>query len=226
MNGEWPITLPALGTSAEDCSWNDIAKICAAGKAKEYFRLGDTKSVTIVENGVEKTFLMEIVSFDADTKADGTKAAISWISVEVVTMREMNETKTNDGAWEGSDLRSWLQSDFYSLLPADLQDAIVVVNKTYMKANTENGTCQDSLWIPSSREVTGDTSKEKSGATYSSYITSDMLKKANLDGAKTNWWLRTTNARIEQFSIVQVSFGFIVNSDADFEQGVVLGFCT
>ncbi len=179
-----------------------------------------------MENGVEKTFLMEIVAFDADTKADGTKAAISWISVEVVTMHKMNEAKTNEGGWADSDLRAWLQGDFYSLLPAELQSAIVVVDKTYMIANTENGTCQDSLWIPSSREVTSDTTKEKTGATYSSYITSEMIKKSDLDGVKTNWWLRTTNARIEQFALVQVSYGFVVNSDADFEQGVVLGFCT
>ena len=52
--------LPAVGTSAEDCTWDEIKAISETGKGDEYFNLGDTKTFTTTDG---KTIVMEIVRY-------------------------------------------------------------------------------------------------------------------------------------------------------------------
>ena len=42
-----PSTLPPIGTALNDMTWEQIRAISDAGKAADYFNLGDTKTITI-----------------------------------------------------------------------------------------------------------------------------------------------------------------------------------
>lgn len=226
-------TLPPVGTSAEDCTWAEISAIGAAGRADEYFDLGDTKTVTLSDG---TSFAMEIVAFNADVKADGTPAAITWLSKNVITKHTMNSTITNDGGWANTGLRAWLQGDFAATLPEELREAIVAVQKTYGVNNSEKpatsdyATCEDTLWIPSIREVRLGTedSQEDAGVKYDHYFTSkQQLKKTDLNGTSIGWWTRTSGEQQAhgQFYYLYPLLTSFIPATTDMEYGVVLGFC-
>lgn len=67
--------LPAIGTSLEDCTWEEISAISAAGKGAEYFKVGDTKSVyikgTVGTLAVDTTLYVYILGFDHNKDITG-----------------------------------------------------------------------------------------------------------------------------------------------------------
>ena len=217
--------LPAVGTSAEDCTWDEIKAISEAGKGDEYFNLGDTKTFTTTDG---KTIVMEIVAFDADAKADGTgTAGITWLSKYVLASHNMNSTDTNVGGWKDTSLRAWLQSDVYNTLPTDVQNAIAIVSKTYFDYATQSTlSCDDNVWIPSYREVYGDDSAETSGPAYSCFTDNASRVKYSSSGAKQEYWLRSANYTGERMFRSIGTYGGWNGPFASGTYYVVLGFCT
>jgi hypothetical protein len=59
--------LPAVGTALNDCSWDDIAKISAAGLGPSYWTVGDRKAVTVSgtigAQAVNGTYYVYIIGF-------------------------------------------------------------------------------------------------------------------------------------------------------------------
>jgi len=226
-------TLPEIGKTAEEYTWAEIKTISEAGKGDEYFNLGDTKTFTTTD-GIE--VVMEIVAFNADTKADGTgTAGITWISKNIVTTHNMNSSNTNAGGWEASGLRTWLQSDFYATLPNDAKNVIVSVNKTYydsLDGSTES--CVDNVWIPSYREILKPL--EDSGVSYTALFGNNTNGNSNCikhfsNGTASTWWLRSSYSLYEgAFCNIRSNgagdSGAADNYKANKAHGVVLGFCT
>lgn len=221
--------LPAVGTSAEDMTWEEIKAIGDAGKASEYFKLGDTKTLTMTDG---TTAVMEIVAFDADEKADGSgKAAITWLSKDLIAKRVMNSSDTNANGWAASKMRTWLQSNIYTALPSEVKSSIVTVNKTYYDYTTQSTlTCEDTVWIPSHREVFGNSvnnaSLETSGADYTSYFTDNASRIKYYSGDDIYWWLRSaTSTGGKRFEIVHYTGASSNNLASQTSTGVALGFC-
>ena len=221
-------TLPAIGKTAEEYTWAEISAISEAGIADEYFNLGDTKTFAL-SDGTE--VVMEMVAFNADDKADGSgKAGISWISKDLVAQHVMNSTKTNEGGWKESELRSWMQGEFYATLPVEVKSSIVNVSKTYYDYSTQSIlSCVDSVWAPSLGEMYGHNYEtlgcENSGAEYTGFFTSEQSRIKTYDGTTISWWLRTARRNNELFRRV-TGAGVPLNSDASTSNGVALGFCT
>jgi len=172
--------------------------------------------------------VMEIVAFDEDTKEDGTKAAITWLSKDIAVKHVVNTTTSLDvyaNMWPWTTLRSWLRGDFYNTLPAEVTNIIVPVNKTYYDSGSKvTRTFVDTVWIPSYRELFGGTSYESSGADYTEYFSSNAARVKSYNGSNDSWWLRssyTTNKFCAVFG------GGYSNSYTVTENvGVVPGFCT
>lgn len=218
-------TLPEVGKTAEEYTWDEIKAISEAGKGDEYFNLGDEKTITTTDG---KTIVMEIVAFDADTKADGTgTAGITWLSKYVLASHNMNSTDTNVGGWKDTSLRAWLQSDVYNTLPTDVQNAIAIVSKTYFDYATQSTlSCDDNVWIPSYREVYGDDSAETSGPAYSCFTDNASRVKYSSSGAKQEYWLRSANYTGERMFRSIGTYGGWNGPFASGTYYVVLGFCT
>ena len=227
MKNQDSSNLPAVGTSAEDCTWEEITAISNAGKGDEYFDIGDTKTFVTTDG---KTIVMQIVAFDADTKSDETgTAGITWLSMEVVAEHVMNPTITNEGGWKHSNMRSWLQGEFYNTLPADLKNAIVNVNKTYTEVVAQDTlSCEDNVWIPSHREVFNTGMFENSGPTYTTtYFTNDTARSKTFNGTPCYWWLRSVPATGDsKFKTVNYGGNTSTSLNSVMCYGVVLGFCT
>lgn len=121
--------LPAVGTALNDCSWEDISKIAAAGLASKYWSVGATKTITI--NGKVGTLSLSnlsvdvfIIGFDHNSSVEGSNRIhfqIGKISSKLIGLcdSKYNSYATdgtkyfnmnhwgnyNYGGWAGCDLR-------------------------------------------------------------------------------------------------------------------------
>lgn len=218
--------MPEVGKTAEEYTWAEIKAISEAGKGDEYFNLGDTKSFTTTD-GIE--VMMEIVAFNADTKADGTgTAGITWVSKSIVARHFINLDVTKAGGGKECEMRTWLQNDFYNTIPENITNIIESVDKTYWDYETETTLVYiDNVWIPSYRELLGSSTYEDSGATYSSYYSQFPSYKKYHNGKESYWWMRSAR-RDDLRGFNQISnMGYISSVYTKSSSiGVVPGFCT
>lgn len=68
--------LPAVGIALNNCSWDDISKIAAAGKAASYFAVGDRKAValsgTVGQQSISGTYYVYIIGINHNSAKEGT----------------------------------------------------------------------------------------------------------------------------------------------------------
>ena len=195
------------------------------------YSVGNYKPITLTDTG--ETVIMEIVALNADTKSNGGTAHITWISRTLIDNAYMNNTNTNENGWYACALRAYLQSDIYNILPSELRNVIVSVNKTYYdRTSKSTKTCVDNVWIPSYREIfgnsDGNSKYETSGVDYTSFFTSaTKIKKTFSDGSVYTWWLRTAVSTLTTaFYNVKTSGSGTSSSSTNYPSGVALGFCT
>lgn len=202
---------------------------------KEY-KLGNYKPIDL---GGEGVINMQIVGINADTKASGGFAKYSWLGMTLLnTAKVMNsaqktvddETAYTAGGWEYSDMRSYLKNTIKPLIPEIVRNAIVPVTKIQSihtgDAKVIDGqTTTDDVWIPSNHEIFSTvTTFETQGANYGIVFKTNTDRVKTRNGSASRWWLRSAyNAR--NFRGVNSSGGSNYN-DADYTDGVALGFCT
>ena len=140
----------------------------------------------------------------------------------------MNTTATTTGGYNASNMKSWITSDVLPQLQSEIRNAIVPVTKisgTYENsAVVVNGqSTTESLWIPSEYEMFGTTTYENTGARYSKFDSSAKRIKYNSSGSAYYWWLRSAYST-SSFRCVNDN-GSALNINANYADGVVLGFC-
>ena len=117
---------------------------------------GKTKSITL-SDGTKATVM--IAGVRQDDLADGGKAGLTFVFADAPIVHAMTEDASNDGGWEKSEMRSWLNGDFADMLPSDLKGVIKAANKkTNSSAYTTPGavsTTSDKLWLLSYVEIAG-----------------------------------------------------------------------
>ncbi len=210
-------------------TWEQIQIAIGYGIHSTRYAVGDTKTMTTTDG---KEIVMQIVAFDADEKTDGrSKAAISWISKDIVALHFMNNSATNEGGWEMSALRNVRLAEIYNTLPTVVKSNIIPVYKSYAVYNSGyliTMNCVDTLWIPSDREMfNGDPFadfREDSGVDYTSFFTTSESRIKRYYGADTAWWVRSASMSTSNFTTV-VKGGGRGSSTAALVNGVVLGFC-
>ena len=103
----------------------------------------------------------QIMGFRHDQKSDGSGlAGISFITKDCVALHYVNEEDNNIGGWEGSAMRAWLAQEVLPVLPEDLRNQIVAVDKlTNNVGRTDYTTCisetSDMVWLVSMEEIVG-----------------------------------------------------------------------
>lgn len=115
-----------------------------------------SKSVTLSDGTVAHVMLAGI---RADDLADGGKAGLTFVFTDAPAAHAMNAEASNEGGWEKSEMRSWLNGEFAGMLPSDLKGAIKSASKkTDNSAYTTPGSVSstsDKLWLLSLTEVIG-----------------------------------------------------------------------
>lgn len=226
-----------LWQKAEDkYTWDAVLASIAAGTYATDYAVGDCVPLDLGSEGIVN---MQIAGFDVDDKADGTgKAPVSWISKELLaTSHRMNPdlVENDDGTceagtgaidgWNGSEMRAYLISTIYPLIPDPVKSAIVTVTKTQPAYNTSGRfltqTTEDDLWIPSGNEIVG------SSSTYYGLFQDTNANRIKRKGEKnmTLPWFMRSSYYTDQFDTVRAD-GSITYYNANNDLNVALGFCT
>ena len=125
-----PSTFPPMGTALNDMTWEQIRAISDAGKAADYFNLGDTKTITIngkVGNTTFSNLSIDafIIGFNHNSAREGANrihfkiGKISGVHIALCDSNygssgssasyfQMNASNTNSGGWNGSSMRKTL----------------------------------------------------------------------------------------------------------------------
>lgn len=228
------ITVLPQGLTLESADWATISKISAAGKASEYFNVGDEKTISLTGTGESVT--LQILGFNHDDKADNSgKAGITFgMKHLLATTYPMNSSNTNAGGWDSSAMRSSTMKTQLSQLPADLRAVIkpVIKKATAGSQSTTITTSTDSLFLFSEVEIDGTTSSgyADEGSQYDYWKThntaSDRIKNLSngSDSAGTWWWRSPSVSSSAYFRCID-GIGGVRNNGASGSNGVCFGFC-
>ena len=206
-------------------TWAQIIAAADDGSYASKYKVGDTAIVTINNTN----YVVMLVAKDTDVKSDDSGTAhMTWLCVGFYGRHRMNASNVTTDGWEACEMRSWLSGTVLPLLPEELQNAIIEVNKPYFDyGSSSTKTCNDKLWIPSSYEVclTGSYLKEDSGVQYSGVFSSTDNSRVKFDssGSANSWWLRSANSGTAFVYVIGSGSGS--NSSATNAYGVVFGFC-
>lgn len=167
---------PMGKSSVSDYSWAELSQIAAEIHdadtdaegmeiAEKYHLLSDGKldgkTVKITLSDGTQTSAM-IAGIRADDLADGGKAGLTFVFANAPVAYAMGEDASNEGGWEKSTMRSWLNNEFAGMLPSDLKNAVKAANKkTNSSAYTTPGaisSTSDKLWLLSYVEIAGNAS--------------------------------------------------------------------
>lgn len=203
-------------------SWSEILASENDGSYLSKYNLGDIKYLDL--NGTQVP--MQIVAINGDTMSNGEKAKLTWLSKSLIESREMNKTYTSIGGWDASYLRSWLRNVLYNQIDATVKNAIKPVQKTYYDYHVRATiTLEDTVWIPSYREIVGGYSIEDSGVTYTNVFSDNesRIKRNGMTGNTDYWFLRS--APSNNFYVINNN-GSHTQMSPTSSEGVCLGFCT
>lgn len=229
INGIWEqfsVVLPTIGTPLNNFTWAQIDYISENGLVSDYFNIGDTKNVTIGS----ATYVVEIVGFSHDDKADGSgKAGLTFGLKDCLnTAYQMNSSNTNARGWGSCALRATLRGDIWNQLPSDLRGVIKEVTKKASAGNSSStiSSYTDTLFLFAEKEIFGSTqySANGEGTQYARFTTSNTRIK-KLNGSATGWWLRSPNSgNNSAFCLVYLD-GTANSYVARSSNGVAFGFC-
>lgn len=201
----------------------------AAGKAPNYFKIGDTKTIQL-KNGEQ--VILEIADFNHDDLTSGGKAPISFIVKNCLSFtgtRYMNSSQTNVGGWANSYMRGTVMAEILAQLPDDLVAVIKQVKKYTTKGNTSVAiqTTSDKLWLPSCIEVGTMTSEAGYISEGSQYpiFTDNKSRIKMYNGSATDWCLRSPYTSNNSYWYYTNSSGGTTFTNATFTNGVVFGLC-
>ena len=148
--------------------------------------------------------------------------------------------------WGNSDIRNYLNTEFYQNLPDELQSLIKTVMKVtyryaykpkfgpYYRGST---TTKEAVFLLSEMEVYGtqtmgtesDYGRGEDGTQYEYYKTaSNRIKYLGIDGTSSqHWWLRSSGVDSNGYSYFRGvdSDGSVSNSGAGGAGGVAVAFC-
>jgi hypothetical protein len=205
--------------SFSDYSWSEIQAICKAGLAKEYFNIGDTKTIDIdaLPNAYNTTSAQTATIVVGDISSDGTTMTMLVTSYSTkAPSHVMNTSSTNSGGWEATSMRDWLNNEYLSALSSDLQNVIVTHSSSYPK--TYNATsvsyCDDKVWLLSEKEVFGiQTSENTSTSNIEKQLdyfatTSDNRVRYSSSTSVSWWWLRSSDYNYSHTFTAVDGYGF------------------
>lgn len=216
-------------------SWATIASAAESGNAQQYYNVGDEKIIRL-STGEQVTLV--ILGFDHDDLTSGGKAGMTIGMKELLaTTYRMNETSTNVGGWNNSQMRTSTMATLLGQLPSDLQAVIKSVNKKATAGGVSKTikTSSDKLFLFSEVEIDGTTNEGYSdeGMQYEYWktikdgtVAADRVKRlSNGGGSANSWWLRSPGVNSSSVFRYISSTGGVISDSAYGACGVCFCFC-
>lgn len=223
-------------------SWEEIMESVNDGTVSKRYNQGQYKTLDCGSNG---TVIVRIKGFNLDKIANSSKTAkVSWEAIECLAQtRRINpiynagEEGTGAlGGWGKSELRQWLNGEFFNSIDPVVRNSIKSVSKVSFSRDVNgigviNNISLDKIFIPSAEEISGH--YDQRGYIYETdgidfrYMTSAFSnKRANGSASYIDYWLRTVgNVGWDSFRYYQD----LANKSIDTSEklkGICIGFCT
>lgn len=226
-----------ISSEFANCTWSQVHTMVQEAIAgnitlSDYWAIGDTKSVTLTTG---ETIELQIADFNHDTFEDGVTAPVTFVMKDCLNATAaMNSSiydpGTNAGGYPASDMKSYVETNIYEKLPADLK-AIVepVKKKCYTTYNDANSLSEASynVWLLSEMEVFGTnkwTVGTGEGTKYPIFTDNNSrIKKVN--GSANAWWLRSCASDDTTLFVRVYSAGSASYNVASASAGVAAGLC-
>lgn len=220
--------LPAMGTPLEQWTWEQIVILANSGKdVTQYFAIGDQKNLVLTTGEVVPVVIGDF-NHNTITNSGGAKAPIAFTFKNCLnTTYAINDSATNSGGWDGSNMRKTHMVNIFNTFPAELraEGAIKYVDVAATAGGKSPSlvTSSDRLRIHSATEL-GLTYSEAGteGTTYAYYAAGNRVKTIN--GTESLYWTRSprTNSNFH-FCIISLS-GDATGANANLAIGVACGF--
>lgn len=211
----------------ENNDWETISEISRAGKAAEFWNIGDKKNITV--NG--KTYAMRIIGFDHDDVTDPAaygraKAGITFESVIIPALGQLDSSGSFTDGWGSCEMRNTKLASLYNSMSSDLKNAIVPVNKSYALSTYASSmrTVSDKLFLLSEWEYIGkkDSANRQEGNQYAFYAAGNSPSKT-YNGSQKHYWTRSKYSDYRGLTIYsKTSIG---REYADSSYGQITAFC-
>lgn len=208
-----------------DLTPTEILEVFESGRAEEVFSTKDRRYITL-KNG----FVVELapMGFYHDIMDNGERApmTIGFVSLYGTDSKggmTMNNTDTNEGGWERSLLRKWLNNDFYELLPDEWKEVVVPVVKLTADNSGQIKQIVDRVFLLSEIEVIGEACKSTRGEgeqyeLFKSWL--NRVKGYSDSKSGRTYWLRSLSRRGDKSFCYIYSSGNSGTGKADYYYGI------
>lgn len=243
INGDTDAIAQFYDDSEITDDWETIMAAVNDGVATKIYKPGQYK---VLDCGANGSITMRIKGFKLDKIANSEKRVqLSWESADLLTeLKRMNppynagtEGTGSLGGWSKSELRRWLNSDFYSSIDYVVRNQIKSVSKSTCSRDVNgnrkiNEVTIDKIFIPSADEIVGnyryrqrDYSNifEVDGVDFR-YTNSLFSNKNHGTSTNVGYWLRTVGDWDYKFLFGQS--GGVGDDDADNSKAICICFCT
>lgn len=226
---KYSVTPPAFSNAT---SWADIGGAIAADingdiDLSTIWNIGDTKDVTLTTG---ETIQLQIAGFNHDTYSDGVTAPVTLVMKDCLnTKAQMNSSGTNSGGYPASAMKTYVNTNIYDKLPADLKLLVAPVKKKwYTTYNDANSLTEGNynVWLLSEAEVFDSVTQTIGTGEGTKYpiFTDNASRIKKVNGRADTWWLGSCR-RDHSAGFVVGSRSYGGSGGANLSFGVAVGLC-
>ena len=221
------VALPPVDTPLENWTWEQIIALSNSGTdPRNYFAVGDQKNLVLTTGEIVPTVIGDF--YHNTITGTNIKAPIAFTFKNCLnTTYKMNDSWTNAGGWDGSNMRKTHMENIFNTFPAELRAdgavKYVDVVATAGSTSTTLVTSSDRLRLHSITEL-GLTYHYAGteGTKYAYYTSGNRIKTVN--GSVNYYWTRSpSTANSGTFCFVDSS-GNANHPISEFAYGVACGF--
>ena len=214
-------------------SWADIGGAIASDingdiDLSTIWNIGDTKDVTLTTG---ETIQLQIAGFNHDTYSDGVTAPVTLVMKDCLnTTAQMNSSDTNSGGYPASTMKTYVETNIYDKLPADLKAIVAPVKKkcytTYNNASSLSE-ANYNVWLLAEAEVFDSVPHTVGNGEGTKYpiFTDNASRVKRVTGSTFAWWLRSAFSSNSAFFVDVGPGGGDGGSSASRSFGVAVGLC-
>lgn len=200
-----------------ETSWDSIKNAVDGGGVTALLHSGDEIPVTL-KNGENVIF---VVTYDKNGK-------LYFVLRDCLAgEHRMNNKNTNKGGWAATEMRTYLNSTIFALLPDDLQ-AVIAPTKIAQIIKGERVECEDNLFLISKTQAFGKGSwtEYEPDDTHLEIFKTDRSRVKECGNKGTwFWWLRSPYSSASTGFCYVHAHGGSTNTGANTRSGVAFGFC-
>lgn len=214
-------------------SWQQISDLVLKAEQgtvslSDYFSIGDTKPVMLTTG---ETIELQVAGFNHDTFSDGVTAPVTFVMKDCLnTAAKMNSSDTNSGGYPASAIKTYVETNIYNKLPADLKAVVAPVKKKWYTTYNQTSSLTEgnyNVWLLSEMEVFGTNTYTIGTGEGSKYdiFTDNTSRIKTVNDTASYWWLGSCNRSGSRSFVYVSSDGSVGNSFADSSGGVCAGLC-